>query len=257
MQDWIDRIPQIFHDEMNGYGFELDFSGTALDYEELCSAFLNAGVSKENVHVFHKSEIESREDKVRRIKELLDWLNDDPYRKFDVKAFRRDNYDLFDEDYTYIVLHGEITDHRIDDVTVENVNNVKELESTDLTHTPILYYISAESVQYLSDELYYLKSRNDINDNQLFFYIDDSVNKNKIIRFIVDLGISKPCITTDFYGDAIRKYFLVYPITDYINSSIKAFNMIKKDISDIISDDNQKGKIEGDETLNRTSKNVQ
>ena len=43
----------------------------------------------------------------------------------------------------------------------------------------------------------------------------------EIIRFIVDLGISKPCITTDFYGDAIRKYFLVYPITDYINSSIK------------------------------------
>ena len=31
LQDWIAEIPQIFHDEMNGYGFQLDFYGTELD----------------------------------------------------------------------------------------------------------------------------------------------------------------------------------------------------------------------------------
>ena len=29
LQSWISRIPKIFYDEMNGYYFELDFSGTS------------------------------------------------------------------------------------------------------------------------------------------------------------------------------------------------------------------------------------
>lgn len=28
LQDWVAEIPFIFHDEMNGYGFELDFCGS-------------------------------------------------------------------------------------------------------------------------------------------------------------------------------------------------------------------------------------
>lgn len=35
LQNWISIIPQVFYDEMNGYDFELDFSGTRLDFEEL------------------------------------------------------------------------------------------------------------------------------------------------------------------------------------------------------------------------------
>lgn len=34
LQTWIHKLPYIFRDEMNGYGFELEFSGTELDYEE-------------------------------------------------------------------------------------------------------------------------------------------------------------------------------------------------------------------------------
>lgn len=46
LQEWIDKIPAIFYNEMNGYDFELDFSGTELDFEELKHAFLQAGVGE-------------------------------------------------------------------------------------------------------------------------------------------------------------------------------------------------------------------
>ena len=39
LQDWINELPQIFHDEMNGYDFELEFCGTELDLAEIEGAF--------------------------------------------------------------------------------------------------------------------------------------------------------------------------------------------------------------------------
>ena len=45
LQDWIKELPRIFHDEMNGYDFELEFSGTARDFDELKRAFMQAGVT--------------------------------------------------------------------------------------------------------------------------------------------------------------------------------------------------------------------
>ena len=32
---WVEHIPRILYDEMNGYDFDLEFSGTELDYNEL------------------------------------------------------------------------------------------------------------------------------------------------------------------------------------------------------------------------------
>ena len=74
LNDWIDRIPQIFHDEMNGYGFELDFSGTELDCKNLQATFDRFGISRQEVPIFFKNELESRSVKVDRIENLLCWL---------------------------------------------------------------------------------------------------------------------------------------------------------------------------------------
>ena len=70
----INKLPQIFHDEMNGYDFELDFSGTELDFDEITAAFRAAGVSEEEVMLFMKNEIDCREVKIERIRDLLEWL---------------------------------------------------------------------------------------------------------------------------------------------------------------------------------------
>lgn len=54
LQGWINKIPKIFYDEMNGFYFELDFSGTQLDYEDLCNAFRRIWITEESVPIVHK-----------------------------------------------------------------------------------------------------------------------------------------------------------------------------------------------------------
>ena len=44
LQNWLDELPGIFYGEMNGYDFELKFSGTKIDCAEVRSAFAEAGV---------------------------------------------------------------------------------------------------------------------------------------------------------------------------------------------------------------------
>ena len=37
LQFWVRKVPYIFHDEMNGYDFDLEFSGTNTDFEVFMS----------------------------------------------------------------------------------------------------------------------------------------------------------------------------------------------------------------------------
>ena len=53
LQDWIDKVPGIFYDEMNGYGFVLEFSGTKTDYDDLKNAFTNVGITEDQVDLFN------------------------------------------------------------------------------------------------------------------------------------------------------------------------------------------------------------
>lgn len=39
---WVDKVPQIFYDEMNDYGSDLFFSGTDADFACTKEAFVNA-----------------------------------------------------------------------------------------------------------------------------------------------------------------------------------------------------------------------
>ncbi len=247
LQDWISLLPQIFHDEMNGYYFELDFSGTELDCEEVKHAFRKANVSNQEVAVFLKNKLDSRENKLKSISELLEWLDNNPNRKFDVERFRHINHELFDENYTYLLIHGELDNTEIKDVSIENISTIRELECTDITHTPILYYISEDVLTELPHELPYLLSRRDFSTNQLFFYIADSLDQDKIKRVIIDLGISEPEVVSGFFDDRIHKYSLLYPISDYISDSIKAFRNAANKISAILEEENKKSELEGKE----------
>ena len=70
LQIWIKKIPRIFKDEMNGYGFNLEFSGTELDLNELRKSFADAGVSDEQVHIFHKNELDERDEKLKQMSQM-------------------------------------------------------------------------------------------------------------------------------------------------------------------------------------------
>lgn len=83
LQVWIKKLPYIFRDEMNGYGFELEFTGTRLDCEELKKAFADAGVSEAQVRIFHKNELNDRDSKIEKVEMLLNWLEENPNDRYD------------------------------------------------------------------------------------------------------------------------------------------------------------------------------
>lgn len=58
LQEWVELLPQVFRDEMNGYGFDFYFSGTESDYELIKSSFRKAGVTDNEVAFFYKNELE-------------------------------------------------------------------------------------------------------------------------------------------------------------------------------------------------------
>ena len=53
LPEWVDAVPKMFFDEMNGYDFELVFSGTSSDFQALIRSFADAGVAEEDVFFVH------------------------------------------------------------------------------------------------------------------------------------------------------------------------------------------------------------
>ena len=247
LQDWIDVIPQIFHDEMNGYFFELDYYGTALDCNEVIRAFRKAGVTEKEVPVFLKKELASRETKIKNIDELLDWLNNNPYRRFNVDEFRKRNYDLFDGNYSCVVMHGISVKSELPSISVDLVSNTSELDCVDLTHIPVIYCISEEVLPVLKSDIDYFSERDDITEEQLFFSIDAKLERMSIYRLLMDLGITEPNIVKDINDENVQKYFLIYPFSDYISSAIKTFRTTIDELSCVLKNDNAAGEVKGDE----------
>ena len=226
LQTWIHELPLIFRDEMNGYDFELEFTGTKLDFEELKRSFSNAGVSDAQVHIFHKNELDERDDKLKKIDQLLTWLDETSNRRYNIKTVRSENYDLLDADYEYIILHGRVTDSSTFDalhISIENVDHIEELNDTNLHNIPILYVIDKDSVSLMKKDLRALQKRADISYDQIFFRISPSLSEEKIVREISDLGIPDPQVVQSADDPAVIKYFELFPFTDYIRDTVKLF----------------------------------
>lgn len=241
LQSWISRIPKIFYDEMNGYYFELDFSGTELDYEVLCNTFRRAGITNEIVPIIHKQRLEDRITKQNEMEKLLGWLGANPNNRFDYDAFRAENSELFDGGYSYIYLHGRGLDDAIlkdMNVSVEHVEKVEELNDTDLDCTPILIHITDRTLPMLSAELAYFKIRKDVTEEQLFFSIGETLDKMTIERVIRDLGIANPKIVETPADLAVRRYIEVYPVTDHVRKSLDALRAAANNIRENLEKDN-------------------
>ena len=241
LQIWIKKIPRIFKDEMNGYGFNLEFSGTELDLNKLRKSFADAGVSDEQVHIFHKNNLDERDEKLKQIDDLLLWLEQNPNHRYDFAAVRKENQDLFDEDYQYIALHGRVADAselNLPGISIENITSVDELKSTNLHNIPILYVIDEISMGLVKKDLRVLKGRKDIMLDQLFFLISPNLSEEKVVREIIDLGIANPQVVHSANDSAILYFFELYPYTDYIRDVIALFRAdiqsIRKDLDEEI-----------------------
>ena len=226
LQTWINKLPVIFRDEMNGYDFDLEFSGTRLDYKALESAFHTLGIRDEDVHLFHKNEMDERDKKLDMVDQLLKWLEENPNQRYDYERVKRENYDLFEGDYQYIVLYGRITDTSIFDklhISVESMTSIDEMKNTNLHNIPILYVVDAESFDNMGSDLQKLRARQDIIPDQLFFRISPDLSEEKVIREIIDFGVTNPQIVKSAADPAVMHFFELYPYTDYIRDVIKLF----------------------------------
>lgn len=251
LQTWIKKIPSIFHDEMNGYDFSLEFSGTRTDYEELKKAFADAGVTQNQVNILLKRQLEDRLSKLEDLNSLLVWLNDNPNHYFDLETFRSENEDLFDGAYPFIIVNGRSLDTSIydqSDIDVQSIEQVSELIDADLVSTPIVFYISRETLNSLQQNIKYILGRNDVIHEQIFFYIHPKLDIQKVTRLIRDLGIAKPQIIKGVNDPAIKRFMEIYPYTDYIHESILQLKTIAAQISGELAEKNKEAEKTGSKT---------
>lgn len=243
LQSWIEQIPSIFHDEMNGYDFSLEFSGTKTDFEELKKAFAKAGVTSKQVRFVLKNELRDREAKLEKLNDLLDWLESNPNERFDYKNFRGDHEDLFDGAYPFILIQGrsmDVSAYEGTEIAVEKIDHVSELKNTELTSTPILFYLDRASLKDFQNNLRYITSRSDVIPEQIFFYVHPQLSRQKAIRLIQDLGISNPQIVKGLDDPSIPLFMELYPYTDYISDAIIALKKEEESISAVLKELNKK-----------------
>lgn len=247
LKDWIEKVPQIFHDEMNGYDFDLYFTGTKSDYENLCDTFLQAEISQEMVRLFHKNELEDAETKSQYIDSLIQWLRENPNRKFDFNVFYSDNTDLFEGAYPYIIINGSATESIHSQVSMELIKNINELQNAVLTNTPILFFIDPKLTKEFRKDLMQVLKRKDVKQNQLFFMIHPQLNADQIERVIIDLGVEKPQIVTSYDSDEVLNFLCDYPITEFVRESIIIFEEIIGNLSEVLDSENKNSEIQNAE----------
>jgi molybdopterin converting factor small subunit len=239
LQAWIAKLPDIFYNEMNGYDFDLDFSGTKTDFDYLQASFDSAGVSRESVRLFHRNELKGAGRKSSEISALLDWLENNPNRKFNFAGFREANARLFEDDYSYVVVQGTNFDNTFDNVTVENVSDVSELEQATLENMPILFYIDGQNRREFQKNLTELLKRADVKPEQLFFRIDPDLNRTQVERVIKDLGVNSPQTVESPTDDLIKRYLEVYPMTAYVQQVIRVLQAALPTIGEALRAENE------------------
>ena len=234
LQSWIQQLPQIFHDEMNGYDFDLQFKGTPLDFKELQKVIdnVNDGLEKsgssKRIKLTFAYKIEDRKEKLQLLRDLLQWLDANENSHFEKEKFLLENDRVFDESCSFIIMQGRGLDtSRLQDrgISVEEVDSTDELKDTDLTNTPILICVDRSTLPGLQETIRYFtkrkKEKKDVIPEQVFFYIHPSVNRDNAKRIICDLGVQNPRIVEDAQDQQILSFIELYPVTDHIAGAVK------------------------------------
>lgn len=239
LKDWVDKIPSIFYNEMNGYDFDFYFTGTKYDYEEVKNAFQRIGVSDDQVRLFHKNEIEDADQKSEEIEELLSWITTHPSRRFDFDEFWNENEELFEGTYPFIVIDGPVPQESNGLIGYEPIRSVEELHNTNLSSTPILFYIEESNTMQFRRNLPAILNRSDVRPEQLFFMIAPSLDRNQITRVISDLGVTNPQVVKRYDDEVITQYVRNYPVTEYVRAAINTFYSVISKLDAELKEDNR------------------
>lgn len=244
---WVESIPKIFYNEMNGYDFELLFTGTKPDFDAVTSVFRKAGVTAKEVQITHKNELEDAYTKSDEIMCFLSWLSENRNKRFHYDQFWQDHASFFDDPYPMILVNGR--DAKIEGIplSVETVASVNELQNTDLASTPIVFYIDDASTPSRRTEIEKLLNRDDVEEKQLFFMFSQGFTTLQRERSIAELGIVSPQIIQSFEEESLKKYIEYYPIMEFIRTSFQLFRQIADSIGEELLVENRKSVVDDQE----------
>lgn len=246
LQAWVDQLPEVFYNEMNGFDFDVDYSGTYSDFIEIKKVFLGKGISSKDVRFFHKNKLEEISKKDARIKYLTSWLKTNTNKRLDL-TFLEDNGELFDTNYSILNIFGNEDDFLVENyvVNIENINNTSELPS-DLSNYPIVININHQNLQIINNIVKEIISHHEVYNSQLFFKLDTELDKKMIIRTIQDLGVINPIIIERLDDANVIYYLETYPILDNIQEILSLLSAksirIQKELEHEINTNKEKNK---------------
>lgn len=253
LADWVRDVPRMFYDEMNGYDFDLFFSGTEYDFQKLQQTFISLGVTPDQVRLIMRNELEDAEIKSNEIRDLIEWLRKNRNRQFDFDDFCDANRSLLEETFSCIVIRGKNEVPEDLTFTLENVKSVDEIAGTNLTYVPVVFVIEAETIQLFRNDLLALLGRKDVEQNQLFFCISPAMDKEYVVRFISDLGIEEPQIISQIDDGNVATYIKNYPMVAYVGEVIRVFEDEVNTLDDHLKAKNEQSAIENAEVYEQIS----
>ena len=243
LKSWVQKVPDIFYNEMNGYDFDLFFSGTKDDFSALSKAFAAANVTAQEVRLIQQNVLRDAEEKSKDINSLIKWLQMNPNHMFSYENFWANNAELFEGDFVYILLGYEPSYNYQFPLNIETVENVHTLDEVALDNTPILFFITEKKWESFCTDLQYFLKRADVKQQQLFFMIDPKMNTGKITRVIVDLGVERPTVVEKYDADEVMDYFRNYPLTEYVQKAVQCLKGELEEVAEKVAKANKRCKI--------------
>lgn len=253
LADWVKDVPRMFYDEMNGYDFDLFFSGTEYDFQKLQQTFISMGVTPDQVRLIMRNELEDAEIKSNEIRNLIEWLKENRNRQLDFDDFYDANRGLFEETFSCIVIRGNDEVPEDSSFTLENVKSVDEIAGTNLTYVPVVFVIETETIQLFRNDLLTLLERKDVEQKQLFFCISPAMDKEYVVRFISDLGIEAPQLISHIDDGNVATYIKNYPMVAYVGEVIHVLENEVNALDDRLKAKNEQSAIENAEVYEQIS----
>lgn len=243
LQVWLDELPEIFHDEMNGYDFDLYFNGTELDFNDLRETIENqiSDSTEGTIRLFHNSELESVKQKEKRLEELLQWIVEHPNNRLDLSVFTSENLKISEESYPFLLILGyydalSIVNQDFEFIQIQEIQQLPE----DLSNLPIVLYLDSIHRQLALEFVETILSHNEVIQEQLFFTISQDVKTEVAIRTLQDIGVKNPYIISSLSDDRIRHYIEIYPrlvlIQQYIQYYQTFFMKIKEELGEEVKE---------------------
>ena len=254
LSDWVKCVPKIFYDEMNGYDFDLYFSGTEYDFQKLIQAFERIGVSSEQVRLIMRNELEDAEIKSNEIRDMINWLREERNKQFDFDSFYDENKELFEETFSCLMVRG-MDEATLDlPFSLENVKSINEIARTNLTYVPVIFVVEESTLQQFRSDLIELLSRKDVEQNQLFFYLSHGMDEDYVTRFIRDLGVEEPQLIDRINDGHITTYIKNYPMIAYVSDAIRVIKRKVNSMDIHLKEKNEQSAIENEEIYSKISK---